>query len=113
MSWQLEELELAATLVQKEEEQSNTAEDKCDSHETENDDDSAETGDDDDDTDDDVDDDDTDDDGTDDEDDVDDSDDDGDNHVNNKETNSAAEVKSKRIETDFLLDNESKKDVNS
>lgn len=48
MSWQLEELELAACLVQKEEEKTDSVENICDTRETESDDESSESGDDDD-----------------------------------------------------------------
>lgn len=48
MSWQLEELELAAYLVQKEEEKTDSVENICDTRETESDDESSESGDDDD-----------------------------------------------------------------
>lgn len=48
MSWQLEELELAACLVQKEEEKTDSVENLCDTRETESDDESSESGDDDD-----------------------------------------------------------------
>ena len=48
MSWQLEELELAACLVQKEEEKTDSVENICDTRETESDDENSESGDDDD-----------------------------------------------------------------
>lgn len=107
MSWQLEELELAACLVQKEEEKTDSVENICDTRETESDDESSESGDDDD----------TSDDGdgdSDDEDDVGNKDDDyvDDLHERNEEKNSATVVEREISEAGPLLNKEIKKDSN-
>lgn len=107
MSWQLEELELAACLVQKEEEKTDSVENLCDTRETESDDESSESGDDDD----------TSDDGdgdSDDEDDVGNKDDDyvDDLDERNEEKNSATVVEREISEAGPLLNKEIKKDSN-
>lgn len=107
MSWQLEELELAACLVQKEEEKTDSFENICDTRETESDDESSESGDDDD----------TSDDGdgdSDDEDDVGNKDDDyvDDLDERNEEKNSATVVEREISEAGPLLNKEIKKDSN-
>ena len=107
MSWQLEELELAACLVQKEEEKTDSVENICDTRETESDDESSESGDDDD----------TSDDGdgdSDDEDDVGNKDDDyvDDLDEGNEEKNSATVVEREISEAGPLLNKEIKKDSN-
>ena len=107
MSWQLEELELAACLVQKEEEKTDSVENICDTRETESDDESSESGDDDD----------TSDDGdgnSDDEVDVGNKDDDyvDDLHERNEEKNSATVVEREISEAGPLLNKEIKKDSN-
>lgn len=107
MSWQLEELELAACLVQKEEEKTDSVENICDTRETESDDESSESGDDDD----------TSDDGdgdSDDEDDVGNKDDDyvDDLDERNEEKNSATVVEREISEAGALLNKEIKKDSN-
>lgn len=107
MSWQLEELELAACLVQKEEEKTDSVENICDTRETESDDESSESGDDDD----------TSDDGdgdSDDEDDVGNKDDDyvDDLDERNEEKNSATVVEREISEAGPLLNKEIKKDSN-
>lgn len=107
MSWQLEELELAACLVQKEEEKTDSVENICDTRETESDDESSESGDDDD----------TSDDGdgdSDDEDDVGNKDDDyvDDLDERNEEKNSATIVEREISEAGPLLNKEIKKDSN-
>lgn len=107
MSWQLEELELAACLVQKEEEKTDSVENICDTRETESDDESSESGDDDD----------TSDDGdgdSDDEDDVGNKDDDyvDDLDERNEEKNSATVVEREISEAGPLLSKEIKKDSN-
>lgn len=138
LSWQLEELELAACLVQKEEEKTNSVENICGTRGTESDNDSSESGneddtsddegdddgdgdsddesgdDDDDDTSDDEGDDDGDD-NRDDEDDVGNRDDDcvGDLGERNKEIISETDVKREISEAGPLLDNEIKKDTDS
>lgn len=106
MSWQLEELELAACLVQKEE-KTDSVENLCDTRETESDDESSESGDDDD----------TSDDGdgdSDDEDDVGNKDDDyvDDLDERNEEKNSATVVEREISEAGPLLNKEIKKDSN-
>lgn len=103
MSWQLEELELAACLVQKEEEKTDSVEDICDTRETESDDESS--------------DDDTSDDGdgdSDDEVDVGNKDDDyvDDLDERNEEKNSATVVEREISEAGPLLNKEIKKDSN-
>lgn len=107
MSWQLEELELAACLVQKEEEKTDSVENICDTRETESDDENSESGDDDD----------TSDDGdgdSDDEDDVGNKDDDyvDDLDERNEEKNSATVVEREISEAGPLLNKEIKKDSN-
>lgn len=107
MSWQLEELELAACLVQKEEEKTDSVENICDTRETESDDESSESGDDDD----------TSDDGdgdSDDEGDVGNKDDDyvDDLDERNEEKNSATIVEREISEAGPLLNKEIKKDSN-
>lgn len=107
MSWQLEELELAAYLVQKEEEKTDSVENICDTRETESDDENSESGDDDD----------TSDDGdgdSDDEDDVGNKDDDyvDDLDERNEEKNSATVVEREISEAGPLLNKEIKKDSN-
>lgn len=107
MSWQLEELELAACLVQKEEEKTDSVENICDTRETESDDESSESGDDDD----------TSDDGdgdSDDEVDVVNKDDDyvDDLDERNEEKNSATVVEREISEAGPLLNKEIKKDSN-
>ena len=107
MSWQLEELELAACLVQKEEEKTDSVENICDTRETESDDESSESGDDDD----------TSDDGdgdSDDEDDVGNKDDDyvDDLDERNEEKKSATVVEREISEAGPLLNKEIKKDSN-
>lgn len=107
MSWQLEELELAACLVQKEEEKTDSVENLCDTRETESDDESSESGDDDD----------TSDDGdgdSDDEVDVGNKDDDyvDDLDERNEEKNSATVVEREISEAGPLLNKEIKKDSN-
>ena len=107
MSWQLEELELAACLVQKEEEKTDSVENICDTRETESDDESSESGDDDD----------TSDDGdgdSDDEDDVGNKDDDyvDDLDERNEAKNSATVVGREISEAGPLLNKEIKKDSN-
>lgn len=107
MSWQLEELELAACLVQKEEEKTDSVENICDTRETESDDESSESGDDDD----------TSDDGdgdSDDEVDVGNKDDDyvDDLDERNEEKNSATVVEREISEAGPLLNKEIKKDSN-
>lgn len=107
MSWQLEELELAACLVQKEEEKTDSVENICDTRETESDDESSESGDDDD----------TSDDGdgdSDDEVDVGNKDDDyvDDLDERNEEKNSATIVEREISEAGPLLNKEIKKDSN-
>lgn len=107
MSWQLEELELAACLVQKEEEKTDSVENICDTRETESDDESSESGDDDD----------TSDDGdgdSDDEDDVGNKDDDyvDDLDERNEEKNSATVVEREISEAGPLLNKEIKRDSN-
>ena len=106
MSWQLEELELAACLVQKEE-KTDSVENLCDTRETESDDESSESGDDDD----------TSDDGdgdSDDEVDVGNKDDDyvDDLDERNEEKNSATVVEREISEAGPLLNKEIKKDSN-
>lgn len=107
MSWQLEELELAACLVQKEEEKTDSVENICDTRETESDDESSESGDDDN----------TSDDGdgdSDDEVDVGNKDDDyvDDLDERNEEKNSATVVEREISEAGPLLNKEIKKDSN-
>lgn len=107
MSWQLEELELAAYLVQKEEEKTDSVENICDTRETESDDENSESGDDDD----------TSDDGdgdSDDEVDVVNKDDDyvDDLDERNEEKNSATVVEREISEAGPLLNKEIKKDSN-
>lgn len=107
MSWQLEELELAACLVQKEEEKTDSVENICDTRETESDDESSESGNDDD----------TSDDGdgdSDDEVDVGNKDDDyvDDLDERNEEKNSATIVEREISEAGPLLNKEIKKDSN-
>lgn len=107
MSWQLEELELAACLVQKEEEKTDSVENICDTREPESDDESSESGDDDD----------TSDDGdgdSDDEVDVGNKDDDyvDDLDERNEEKNSATVVEREISEAGPLLNKEIKKDSN-
>ena len=107
MSWQLEELELAACLVQKEEEKTDSVENICDTRETESDDESSESGDDDD----------TSDDGDGDSDDEDDVGNKDDNYVDdlderNEEKNSATVVEREISEAGPLLNKEIKKDSN-
>lgn len=107
LSWQLEELELAACLVQKEEEKTDSVENICDTRETESDDESSESGDDDD----------TSDDGdsdSDDEVDVGNKDDDyvDDLDERNEEKNSATIVEREISEAGPLLNKEIKKDSN-
>ena len=107
MSWQLEELELAACLVQKEEEKTDSVENICDTRETKSDDESSESGDDDD----------TSDDGdgdSDDEVDVGNKDDDyvDDLDERNEEKNSATVVEREISEAGPLLNKEIKKDSN-
>ncbi|XP_078342073.1 protein SHQ1 homolog [Oculina patagonica] len=119
LSWQLEELELAASLVQKEEQndaQENTSESciRCDSHEFEGDDDSTETDDDDDDGADDSDDDEDED--EDDDDDVDNEADDEDadnNHQleDNDERTAVTDFKRNTLEPDQLLGSGSEKEA--
>lgn len=137
LSWQLEELELAACLVQKEEEKTNSAENICGTRGTESDNDSSESGNEDDTSDDEGDDDgdgdrddesgdddddtsddegdDGGDDNRDDEDDVGNRDDDcvGDLGERNKEIISETVVKKEISEAGPLLDNEMKKDTDS
>lgn len=112
MSWQLEELELAACLVQKEEEKTDSVENICDTRETESDDESSESGDDDDTSDDEGDDDGDGD--SDDEDDVGNKDDDyvDDLDEGNEEKNSATVVEREISEAGPLLNKEIKKDSN-
>lgn len=107
MSWQLEELELAACLVQKEEEKTDSVENICDTRETESDDENSESGDDDD----------TSDDGdgdSDDEVDVGNKDDDyvDDLDERNEEKNSATVVEREISEAGPLLNKEIKRDSN-
>lgn len=97
MSWQLEELELAACLVQKEEEKTDSVENICDTRETESDDESSESGDDDDTSDDEGD---------------DDGDGDSDDDERNEEKNSATVVEREISEAGPLLNKEIKKDSN-
>lgn len=112
LSWQLEELELAACLVQKEEEKTDSVENLCDTRETESDDESSESGDDDDTSDDEGDDDSDGD--SDDEDDVGNKDDDyvDDLDERNEEKNSATVVEREISEAGPLLNKEIKKDSN-